>query len=407
LSNYTFEPTLKQDCLKCIKRMLILAFSFLVLLPISIYSQSQVKCGADRIELYLPLVKNKNVAVVANQASTIGSVNLVDSLIRSEVNVVRIFCPEHGFRDYADAGSSLKDYIDSATQVPVVSLYNNKKKPDPDDLEDVDVVLFDLQDVGVRFFTYLSTLSLVMESCAENKVPLIVLDRPNPNGFYIDGPVIDSTFFSFVGLHPVPVVYGMTIGEYAQMVNEEGWLKKGMICELQVIQLKNYTHKTRYQLPVAPSPNLRNMNAVYLYPSLCLFEGTKMSVGRGTSSPFEVMGSPEMTGFSFSFVPEVKNSKSVTPLFSGQTCYGLDLHNALIENPDLIGKINLSWLIMAYGNMGNDPKFFNGYFDKLAGNSLLRRQIISGVSEDKIRNSWKQKISLFKQIRTKYLLYPD
>ncbi len=402
----TFTSTRKRPDGKSI-RLLFRVFILLILTGISLQSQSQVTCGADRTEIYLPLLKNKNVAVVANQASTIGSVNLVDSLIRSEVNVVKVFCPEHGFRDYADAGKPVRNFIDSITRVPVVSLYNKKKKPDENDLKDVDLVLFDLQDVGVRFFTYLSTLSYVMESCAENKIPVMVLDRPNPNGFYIDGPVMDSAYSSFVGLHPVPVVYGMTIGEYAQMVNEEGWLKDGMICELQVIQLKNYTHQVRYQLPWPPSPNLRNMNAVYLYPSLCFFEGTKVSVGRGTSSPFEIFGHPEMKEMNFSFIPQVKKNESVSPVWNGQTCRGLDLHKAFVENPGFFGRINLTWLIMAYKNLGNDPGFFNPFFEKLAGNSILRQQIIKGVPEEEIRKSWAGKISQFKEIRKKYLLYPD
>jgi len=387
---------------------LIIAVLFMVLLPgLFLPVKSQVRCGAERTELYLPLLKNKSIAVVANPCSTIGSVNLVDSLLRNEVNVARIFCPEHGFRNYADAGKTIKNSIDSATRIPVVSLYGKKKKPEPEDLNDVDLVLFDLQDVGVRFFTYLSTLSYVMEACSENRIPLMILDRPNPNGFYVDGPVMDSTCFSFVGLHPVPVIYGMTIGEYAQMVNEEGWLKNGMICELQVIKLENYTHRTRYQLPRSPSPNLRDMNAVYLYPSLCFFEGTIVSIGRGTSSPFELFGHPSMKGMNFSFTPKAADNASVIPPCNGQSCFGLDLHKAYAENPGLMGKINLSWLIMAYKNMGSDPKFFTGFFDKLAGNSKLRQQIINGIPESEIRKSWEEKLVQFREIRVKHLLYPD
>ena len=388
-------------------RLLILILTVLFVSCTSENSVAQVKCGADRTEAYLPLVRNKNIAIVANQASTIGNVNIADTLHRCGVNVVKVFCPEHGFRDYADAGKLLKNSTDSLLNVPVISLYSKKKKPSAEDLKDVDLVLFDLQDVGVRFFTYLSTLAYVMESCAENRVPMVVLDRPNPNGFYIDGPVMDSSCTSFVGLHPVPVVYGMTIGEYAMMVNEEGWLKNGMLCDLEVIRLEGYTHRTHYRLSRSPSPNLRNMNSVYLYPSLCLFEGTIISVGRGTSSPFEMFGNPEMKGMNFSFVPQAGINASAIPLYDGKTCHGTDLHHALSETPGLMGKINLSWLISAYRDLNGDPKFFNAFFDKLAGTPDLRKQIVSGTPEPEIRKSWESKLSQFKDTRKKHLLYPE
>ena len=267
-------------------------------------SAAQVKCGAERTSLYYPHLRHKNIAVVANAASLVGKVNVVDTLLHSGLKVEKIFCPEHGFRVFSDAGQAIKNSIDSATKIPVISLYGKKKRPDPADLKDIDIVVFDLQDVGVRCFTYLSTLSYMMEACSQANIPLMVFDRPNPNGFYIDGPVMDSSIYSFIGLHPVPVVYGMTIGEYAKMVNEEGWLKDRMICDLQVIPLENYTHQTQYALPVSPSPNLTDMNAVYLYPSLCLFEGTIISVGRGTPYPFEIYGHPAFKGFSFEFIPQ-------------------------------------------------------------------------------------------------------
>jgi uncharacterized protein YbbC (DUF1343 family) len=368
---------------------------------------AQVRCGADRTEAYLPLLKNKDIAVIANRASIIGKENLVDSLVRCGIHVVRIFCPEHGFRKYEEAGKSISGSTDAVTGIQIVSLYGKKKKPASEDLGDVDLLLFDLQDVGVRCFTYLSTLSYAMEACAENRIPMMVLDRPNPNGFYIDGPVLDSGYISFVGLHPVPLVYGMTIGEYAQMVNEEGWLKSGMICELQVIRMENYTHHTDYVLPEPPSPNLRNRNAILLYPSLCLFEGTSVSVGRGTDFPFEIFGSPAMKGFSFSFTPMENKAAGNTPLYSGQVCFGSDLRNFYDKNPGMKGKINLAWLVKSFADNGKNPGFFNPFFDKLAGDPLLKQQILNGASEEDIRRSWAEKTEGFREIRKKYLLYPD
>jgi uncharacterized protein YbbC (DUF1343 family) len=383
----------------------LLSLIFLLHLP-GIPAKAQVICAADRTGLYFPLLKNKTVAVVANPASRVGSVNLVDTLCRSGIEVNRVFCPEHGFRSFEEAGHLIKDSQDSLTGLPVVSLYGKKKKPEKADLQDIDLVLFDLQDVGVRFFTYISSLSLVMEACAENNVPLLLLDRPNPNGFYIDGPVLDSAFASFVGMHPVPVVYGMTIGEYAHMINGEGWLKNGMICELEVIPLENYSHSSQYQLPCKPSPNLTNMNAVYLYPSLCFFEGTLISVGRGTGMPFEVFGHPELKGFSFYFIPKSIRGSGANPPFKDKVCFGLDLRQFYKTHPKMFGRINLSWLIMAYKDL-SDPAFFNDYFDKLAGNSTLRKQILELKTEQEIRKGWQEGISKFREIRGKYLLYPE
>jgi uncharacterized protein YbbC (DUF1343 family) len=369
-------------------------------------TSAQVKCGAERTSLYYLHLRHKNIAVVANAASLVGKVNVVDTLLRSGLKVVEIFCPEHGFRFFSDAGQAIKNSIDSATKIPVISLYGKKKKPDQADLKDVDIVVFDLQDVGVRCFTYLSTLSYMMEACSQANIPLMVFDRPNPNGFYIDGPVMDSALFSFVGLHSVPIVYGMTIGEYAKMVNEEGWLKDRMICDLQVIPLENYTHQTQYTLPVSPSPNLTDMNAVYLYPSLCLFEGTVISVGRGTPFPFEVYGHPSFRGFSFNFTP--KTVKGATnPLYNGLPCRGIDLRDFYKTHPRLFGRLNLSWIIMAFKDLGSDPHFFNDSFDKLAGTSDLRKQIIGGKSEQEIRQGWQEGLEKFKEIRKKYLLYPE
>ncbi len=368
--------------------------------------KAQVQPGAERTELYFSLLKNKSVAVVANPASRVGNVNLVDTLVRSGIHITRIFCPEHGFRNFEEAGQLLKNGVDSVTGIQVVSLYGKKFKPDKEDLQNTDIIVFDLQDVGVRCFTYLSTLSYLMETCAENNLPLLLLDRPNPNGFYIDGPVSDSAHFSYLGLHPVPLVYGMTIGEYASMLNGEGWLENSVICELQVIQVKNYTHSTQYQLPCRPSPNLPNMNAVYLYPSLVLFEGTIVSVGRGTKMPFEVFGHPGMKGFSFSFTPKSMKGFSANPPYKGQVCRGIDLRGFYKTHPRMFGRLNLSWMNMAYMDLSS-PTFFNSMFDKLAGNSVLREQIRTLTPESEIRKSWQPGINTFREIRGKYLLYPE
>jgi len=384
---------------------LVLVIAILSLMPVLV--SSQVITGAERTELYYPLLKNKTIGIVANNASVVNGKNIIDSLLAMGLEIKKIFAPEHGLRKSQEAGQTIKNTIDSATGIQVISLYGKKKKPDKYDLKDIDIVVFDLQDVGVRFFTYISTLTYVMESCAENNTPLLLFDRPNPNGFYVDGPVLDSTQASFVGLHPVPVVYGMTIGEYAQMINEEGWLKNRMICDLNIVSLENYTHSTPYQLPIKPSPNLSTMNAVYLYPSLCFFEGTIVSVGRGTDSPFEVFGHPAFKGFSFSFIPRRMVGMSLNPLYKDQDCLGVDLHDFYDTHPKMFGRINLSWLFMAYKNLGSQASFFNDYFDKLAGTSLLREQIIQNIPEIEIRKTWEPRLSEFKEIRKKYLLYPE
>jgi len=382
--------------------------SFLIaaLCAISVTTFAQIRCGAERTELYYSYLRNKNIAVVANAASLVGNVNVVDTLLQRGLKVEKIFCPEHGFRVYSEAGQTLKNSIDSATKIPVISLYGKKRRPDPSDLKNVDIVVFDLQDVGVRCYTYLSTLSYMMEACSQANIPLMVFDRPNPNGFFIDGPVMDSSLFSFIGLHPVPLVYGMTIGEYAKMINEEGWLKGGMICDLQVIPLENYTHQTQYMLPVNPSPNLKSMIAICLYPSLCLFEGTIISVGRGTLRPFEVFGHPDFTGVSYNFTP-VQADGFPSPLYAKQVCYGLDLHDFFKTHADQTGRLNLTWLIMAYNRLGKNPHFFNEMFDKLAGTTSLRNEIIAGKTEQEIRLGWQEGLGNFKVIRKKYLIYPE
>jgi uncharacterized protein YbbC (DUF1343 family) len=369
-------------------------------------SAQEVIPGAARMDVYLPLLLGKNIALVGNHTSQIGSVHLLDTLLRSGVNVLRVFSPEHGFRGDADAGASVSTAKDARTGIPVISLYGKKFKPQAAELKGVDLVLFDLQDVGVRFYTYLSTLHYVMEACAENHVPLVVLDRPNPNGSYIDGPVLEKQFSSFVGLHPVPVVYGMTIGEYAMMVNGEGWLKKELKCDLQVITCLNYTHASLYQLPLKPSPNLPDMLSVYLYPSLAFFEGTDVSVGRGTLVPFKVYGSPRMEGAPYSFTPVIQPGMSKNPMYKEVACYGWDLTR--LSEKELIreGRLNLVYLLNAYKHTKNKNEFFNSYFNLLAGTAELQNQVKQGVPEDQIRQSWEPGLSRFKEIRSRYLLYP-
>ena len=364
----------------------------------------QIVTGDEQTSVYFPLLQGKRVAVVANQSSIIGKTHLVDSLLSSGIRVVRIFSPEHGFRGNKGAGEKVKNGRDVQTGLPVISLYGKHKKPTREDLQNVDVVLFDLQDVGVRFYTYISTMTLVMQACAENHVPLIILDRPNPNGFYVDGPVLKPGFTSFVGMHPVPVVYGMTLGEYARMVNGEHWLKDGVTCNLTVIPLKHYTRNMMVKLPVKPSPNLPDWKAVYLYPSLCFFEGTIVSVGRGTNKPFQIYGYPGMNG-NYVFTPKSTPGASLHPKLENKTSRGESL-TAFAENyrknpPQL----HLQWLLKAYHELSGKHVFFNNYFDKLAGTDQLRKQIEAGFTEAQIRQSWQKDLKKFLKIRKKYLLY--
>ncbi len=360
--------------------------------------------GAARIELYKPLIEGKSVAIVANQTSMVGTTHLVDNLLGIGMNIQVIFAPEHGFRELADAGQIIEDGKDPGTGIPLISLYGGHLKPTPDDLKGIDVVLFDIQDVGVRFYTYISTLHYVLEACAENKVKCIVLDRPNPNGFYFDGNIADTAHRSFVAMDPVPVVHGMTVGEYAQMLNGEGWLKNGAKCDLSVIRCRNYTHKALYELPVKPSPNLPNQNSVYLYPSICFFEGTNISLGRGTSFPFQVFGSPLLPDRGFSFTPESVPGAKNPPLL-GVRCYGTDLRNALKDKLVPSPKINLEWIINAYNEYPEKDKFFTSYFDVLAAGTILRQQIRNGMSAEEIRLTWQGGLKKFGKIRAKYLLY--
>lgn len=367
---------------------------------------NDIKVGADRTSEYLPLLKDKAVAVVANQSSNIKNTHLVDSLVSLGVNVKKVFCPEHGFRGIVDAGKKVKTYKDDKTGLPIISLYGKNKKPSLADLKNVDILIFDIQDVGVRFYTYLSTLHYVMEACAENNKELIVLDRPNPNGYYIDGPIMEDSYKSFLGLHPVPIVYGMTIGEYAQMINGESWLKGGIKCNLKVVSLDSYSHTDLYELPIRPSPNLPNMASVYLYPSLGLFEGTVVSVGRGTDLPFQIIGHPTLQKTNYTFTPKPKNG-AMEPKYNGQVCNGYNLVNFGTEYMKNIKKIYLYWLIGTYKNTPDKSSFFDENFNYHAGNATLQKQIRDGVEEEEIRKSWQEGIEKFKTIRKKYLLYKD
>ena len=370
-------------------------------------SETALRTGAECTERYLPLLEGKRVAVCGNQTSVVAKTHLVDTLLSRKVNVVKLFCPEHGFRGQAEAGATIASGKDPLTGLPVVSLYGKNKKPTAEQLQGVDVVLFDLQDVGCRFYTYISTLHYVMEAAAENGVKVIVLDRPNPNGFYVDGPVLEPQYKSFVGMHPVPIVYGMTIGEYARMINGEKWLANGVQCDLTVIKIEGYTHETRYVLPVAPSPNLQTTEAIYLYPSLCLFEGTNVSVGRGTDQPFEMYGAPGMQSGDYRFTPRAIPGVSENPPFKGQECRGYLLHDNAADNLNNPGRLNLSYLLTAYRNCVDQSSFFlkNNFFDKLAGTDQLRKQLVVGASEEEIRASWEPDLEKFRHIREQYLLY--
>ncbi|MFP4060286.1 MAG: exo-beta-N-acetylmuramidase NamZ domain-containing protein [Bacteroidota bacterium] len=362
--------------------------------------------GAERITSYLPLLEGNKIGVVANHTSMIGNSHLVDSLLSHNINVVKIFTPEHGFRGDQDAGKKIEDAHDTKTRLPLVSLYGKNFKPTPGQLKGLDIILFDLQDVGVRYYTYISTLHYVMEACAENNIPVIVLDRPNPNGFYVDGPVLEDKHKSFVGLHPVPVVYGLTIGEFATMINGEGWLKDNVTCNLKVIKCDHYTRDSYYQLPVKPSPNLPDMLSVYLYPSLGFFEGTIMNVGRGTVFPFKVIGHPDYPYCEFSYMPKSRPGETLYPKHEGKVCCGIDLRMLNIDYIKRKKQIKLDWLIKVYREMWRD-EFFNSYFKLLAGTNQIQSMIIEGKSVEEIRESWQDDLNKYLAVRAKYLIYPD
>jgi uncharacterized protein YbbC (DUF1343 family) len=362
-----------------------------------------IKVGAENTVAYLDLLKNKNIGVLTNQTSVMTvnnqSFHLVDFLLKEKIKIKTIFAPEHGFRGTADAGELIKDGKDSKTGLPVVSLYGNNKKPKAEDLKDLDILVFDLQDVGARFYTYISSLHYLMEACAELNKTIIVLDRPNPNIHIIDGPILDMKHQSFVGMHPIPVLHGMTIGEYAQMINGEQWLSQGIKANLIVVPVMNYNRKMNYSLPMRPSPNLPNDQSINLYASLCFFEGTNVSVGRGTEMQFQIYGSPFIKNKTFSFTPK-PNFGAKDPMHNGKVCLGEDLTN---EKP--LNQLEIKWLIDAYQNTSNQKDFFNDFFVKLAGTEQLKQQIEKGETEKKIRNSWQNDLTKFKKMRTKYLIY--
>lgn len=366
--------------------------------------------GADQTKLYVNYLKGKNIAMVINQTSIIGDrkVASVDSLLKLGITIKKIFGPEHGFRGNASNGAHVDDAVDAHTGLPVISLYGKHYKPTPTDLKGINLVIFDIQDVGARFYTYISTLHYVMEACAENNIELMILDRPNPNGAIVDGPILDTAKYrSFVGMHPIPITHGMTIGEYAQMINGEGWLKNHVQCKLKIIKVANYIHSAAYVLPVNPSPNLNTNQSILLYPSVCLFEGTTLSLGRGTMVPFLVVGHPSLKGkYNYAFTPISIAGMSEDPPQKNQVCYGIDLSNYNTVTIKKSGRINLSWLIEMYKVFPDKAHFFNAYFTKLAGTEELRKQIDSGLSEAEIRRSWEPSLGRFKVTRSKYLLYP-
>ena len=353
--------------------------------------------------LYLPVLQGKRVGLVVNHTSRVGRSHIVDSLIARGVTIKTIFAPEHGFRGQATDGEEISSNRDARTGIMITSLYGKNRKPTPQQMDSLDIVVFDIQDVGARFYTYISTMQYVMEACAESGKPMIVLDRPNPNGHYIDGPVLDPKFKSFVGMNPIPVVYGLTIGELARMMNGEGWLEGHKTCPLTIVPLKNYTHQTPYTLPVLPSPNLPNQQAVLLYPSICFFEGTVVSLGRGTNKQFQVIGSPYTKYGPYTFTP-VDKPGAINPPFEGQLCYGLDLSGVTIQKQGLM----LNYFFDFFRRATDKSQFFlaTNYIDKLAGTDQLRLQLLAGVPEDKIRKSWEPGLNAYKLIRKKYVLYP-
>ena len=375
--------------------------------------KSNIVTGADQTDKYVPFLKGKRVAVLANPTTIIGKKPLVDSLLARGVNIVKIFGPEHGFRGNASNGAVVKDAIDSATGLPVISLYGAKRMPSKEDLADVDVMIFDVQDVGCRFYTNINVLARIMQACAENNKELLILDRPNPNGYMVDGPILDMRLKSGIGMFPIPIAHGMTIAEFAQMINGEGWLPGKMVCKLKIIPVKNYGHDMLYTLPVAPSPNLPTQQSVLLYPSLCLFEGTIISQGRGTHFPFEVLGSPALKSmYNFSFTPVSIAGMSETPLHMNETCYGIDFRNYNTDTLLKSKRIHIEWMLDFYKAYPYKDKFFDrsqssqmGDIDKLAGSYEFRKQVVEGKTAEEIRNSWEPALSQFKAMRKKYLLY--
>lgn len=365
-------------------------------------NQPELVIGAARTDKYLTKIEGEKVGLLVNHTSMVGEEHLVDFLLEKGITIEKIFAPEHGFRGVADAGEEIKDNVDSKTGIRIMSIYGNNKKPTPEMMDDLDVVIFDIQDVGTRFYTYISSMHYMMEACAENGVKMMVFDRPNPNGHYIDGPIRKPEFKSFVGMHPIPVVHGLTVGELAQMINGEGWLEGGLTCDLEVIPIENYKHSDGYSLPVKPSPNLPNDQSIALYPSICFFEGTQMSLGRGTQFPFQVIGYPNEQYGDFSFTPEPIDGMDKHPKLEGQKCYGVDLRN--ISPPN---KVDLSYVIKFYKLWELESSFFTSYFNTLAGTDELRKQIESSMTEDEIRATWQAGLVTYKKLRANYLIYPE
>ncbi len=363
--------------------------------------KSKLVLGAEQMDLLLPKLKDKNIGLVVNNTALVGKTHLADTLIAHGVQLKKIFGPEHGFRGDAADGEHVTDAVDAKTGVPVVSLYGKNSKPTAEQLQGLDIIIFDIQDVGARFYTYISTMTYLMEACAENGKKLIILDRPNPNGSYVDGPILQPKLKSFVGMHPMPITHGMTVGELALLLNGEGWLEGQKKCEVEIIKMKNWKHDDDYSLPVRPSPNLPNDQAVRLYPSLCLFEGTVISVGRGTPMPFQILGNPELKEMTFTFTPVPIKGVSIEPPLKGKLCYGLDLRSVTPTR-----KVDLHYLLLFYQKYPDKEKFFTAYFDKLAGTTQLKQQIKDGLTEAQIRASWQPGLDEFKTKRSKYLLYP-
>ena len=388
---------------------LIVPFLFFFCQPVqnkavNIQQEAEIVPGAYRFQEYLPLLKDKKVALTVNQTSMVGNTHLVDTLLAQGIDVVKVFAPEHGFRGTADAGEKVKSSIDQKTGLPIISLYGANKKPTPEQLQDVDVLIFDIQDVGVRFYTYISTMHYLMEAAAENNKEIFILDRPNPHGAYVDGPVLDTAYQSFVGMHPIPLVHGLTVGELSLMVNNEEWLGNGVQSDLTVIEMENYEHDDQYSLPFKPSPNLPNDLSIALYPSLGLFEGTVISVGRGTYAPFQQIGHPKLDSFPHTFVPESIEGMSRYPPYEGQEVYGVNF-----QGQEPVYEFTLKYLLDMYEAFPEKEEFFikNNFFEKLEGTGKLREQVKAGMSEEEIRATWKEALEEYKLLRKEYLLYPE
>lgn len=385
-------------------RKIILLFG-LLLASLGAPAQDRIETGAEQTDRYLPLLEGRRVGIMTNHTGTVGRTHLVDTLRSLGVDIRVVFAPEHGFRGQADAGESVASYRDRKTGIDVVSVYGSTKRPPDSVMQRLDVLLFDIQDVGLRYYTYLSSMHYLMEACAANGKRLIVLDRPNPNGFYVDGPVLEAKHRSFVGMHPIPVVHGMTLGELARMIDGEGWLRDGLRCKLTVIPCRGYTHRSRYRLPTAPSPNLPNMRSVYLYPSLCFFEGTPVSLGRGTDFPFQAYGHPELQG-DFSFTPR-SNAGAKNPPLKDKLCHGVDLRTAPSDERIWERGVDLGYVIDCYRQLNLGEKFFTPMFDRLTGTDYVRQMILQGAGADRIKARWADDVERFKQTRKPYLLYEE